>query len=110
MIVTFLRVVIGSILGETFLGPTFFLSLVGSIAAILIMGVLYQAAKDHISLIGISIFGTYTHTHATSLCVYYFLIRESSFFTLPLMIGILTGSIANTLSSQMQNINFKKLP
>jgi len=84
VIVIFLRVVIGSILGETFLGPTFFLSLVGSIAAILIMGVLYQAAKDHISLIGISIFGTYTHTLATSLCVYYFLIRESSFFTLPL--------------------------
>ena len=116
VIVTFLRVVIGSILGGTFLGPTFFLSLVGGIAAILIMGVLYQAAKNHMSLIGISIFGAYTHTLATSLCVYYFLIRESSFFTLlpfffslALLTGILTGSIANTLSSQMQNIifNFK---
>jgi uncharacterized membrane protein len=32
------------------------------------------------SLIGISIFGTYTHTLATSLCVYYFLIRESFFY------------------------------
>ena len=118
MIVTFLRVVIGSILGGTFLGPTFFLSLVGGIAIILIMSVLYQAAINHMSLIGISIFGAYTHTLATSLFVNYFLIRESSFFTLlpfffslALMTGILTGSIANTLSSQMQNIifNFKKL-
>jgi heptaprenyl diphosphate synthase len=116
VIVTFLRVVIGSILGGTFLGPTVFLSLVGSIAAILIMGVLYQAAKNHMILISISIFGAYTHTFTTSLCVYYFLIRESSFFTLlpfffslALLTGILTGSIANTLSSQMQNINFKKL-
>ena len=116
VIVTFLRVVIGFILGRTFLGPTFFLSLVGGIAAILIMGVLYQVAKNHMSLIGISIFGAYTHTLATSLSVYYFLIRESSFFTLlpfffslALLTGILTGSIANTLSSQMQNINFKKL-
>jgi heptaprenyl diphosphate synthase len=45
VIVTFLRVVIESILWGTFLGPTFFLSLVGGIAAILIMGVFYKAAK-----------------------------------------------------------------
>ena len=113
VIVTFLRVVLGSILGGTFLGPTFFLSLVGGIAAILIMGMLYKIGKNHISLIGISIFGAYTHTLATSLCVYYFLIRESSFFTLlpfffslALLTGILTGSIANTLTRQMQSINF----
>jgi heptaprenyl diphosphate synthase len=113
VIVTFLRVVIGCILGVIFLSPTFFLSLVGGIAVILIMGVLYQTTKNHMSLIGISIFGAYTHTLATSLFVNYFLIRESSFFTLlpfffslALMTGILTGSIANTLSSQMQNITF----
>jgi heptaprenyl diphosphate synthase len=67
VIVTFLRVVIGSILWGTFLGPTFFLSLVGGIKAIIIMGALYQAAKNHMSLIGIRIFGAYTHTLATSL-------------------------------------------
>jgi uncharacterized membrane protein len=89
--------------------------LVGGIAAILIMGVLYQAAKNHMSLISISIFGAYTHTLTTSLCIYYFLISDNFFtllpffFSLALLTGILTGSIANTLSSQMQNINFKKL-
>jgi heptaprenyl diphosphate synthase len=114
VIVTFLRVVLGSILGGTFLGPTFFLSLAGGIAAILIMGMLYKIGKNHMSLIGISIFGAYTHTLATSLCVYYFLIRESSFFTLlpffftlALLTGILTGSIANTLTRQMQGITLK---
>ena len=56
VIVTFLRVVLGPILDGTFLGPTFFLSLVGSIAAILIMGMLYKVGKNHMSLIGISIF------------------------------------------------------
>ncbi len=113
VIVTFLRVVIGSILGGTFLGPTFFLSLVGGIAAILMMGMLYKIGNNRISLIGISILGAYTHTLATTLCVYYFLIRESSFFTLlpfffslALLTGILTGSIANTLSRQMQDITF----
>jgi heptaprenyl diphosphate synthase len=118
VIVTFLRIILGSILGGTFLGPTFFLSLVGGIAAILIMGMLYKTGKNHMSLIGVSIFGAYTHTLATSLCVYYFLIRESSFFTLlpfffslALLTGILTGSIANTLIRQMQGItfNFEKL-
>jgi len=108
-----IMVVLGSILGGTFLGPTFFLSLVGGIAAILIMGMLYKIGKNHMSLIGISIFGAYTHTLATSLCVYYFLIRESSFFTLlpfffslALLTGILPGSIANTLTRQMQDIDF----
>ena len=91
VIVTFLRVVLGSILDGTFLGPTFFLSLVGSIAAILIMGMLYKVGKYHMSLIGISIFWAYTHTLAISLCVYDFLIRESSFFTL-LPFFVFTGS------------------
>jgi heptaprenyl diphosphate synthase len=118
VIVTFLRVVIGSILGGTFLGPTFSLSLVRGIAAILIMGMLYKIGKAHMSLIGISMFGAYTHTLVTSLCVYYFLIRESSFFTLlpfffsfALLTGVLTGCIANTLTRQMQDIsfNFEKL-
>lgn len=45
VIVTFLRVVIGSILGGTFLGSTFFLSMVGGITAILIMGMLYKIGK-----------------------------------------------------------------
>jgi heptaprenyl diphosphate synthase len=113
VIVTFLRVVLGSILGGTFLSPTFFLSLVGGIAAILIMGMLYKIGTTHISLIGIRIFGVYTHTLAISLCVNYFLIRESSFFTLlpfffslALLTGVLTSSIANTHSRQMQNITF----
>ena len=41
---------------ELFFGPTFFLSLLGGIAAILIMGMIYKAGKKHMSLIGISIF------------------------------------------------------
>ena len=112
VIVTFFRVVIGSTLRGTFLGPTFFLSLVGGIAAILIMGVVYQPAKNHMILINISIFEAYTHTLTTFLCVYYFLIRESSFFTLlpffslALLTGILTGAIAYTLTLQMQDITF----
>jgi uncharacterized membrane protein len=49
-------VVLGSKLDGTFLGPIFFLRLVGGIAAILIMDMLYKAVKNHMSLIGISIF------------------------------------------------------
>ena len=109
VIVTFLRVILGSILGGTFLGITFFLSLAGGLASIFVMGMLYRKGGKYLSLIGISIFGAYTHTLTTSVCVYYFFIRESSFFTLlpfffslALITGILTGSIANTLTRQMQ--------
>ena len=80
VIVTFLRVVLGSILGGTFLGPTFFLSLVGGIAAILVMGMLYKVGKNRMSLIGISILGAYTHTLATSLCLIFSYLREFFFY------------------------------
>ena len=112
MIITCLRVILGSILGGTFLGPTFFLSLAGGLASIVVMGILYFKSNEFLSLVGISIFGAYTHTLATSICVYYFLIRESSFFTLlpfffslALLTGILTGTIANKLIRQMQQAN-----
>ena len=111
VIVTLLRVVLGSILGGTFLGPTFFLSMVGGMASILVMGVIYKKSKKYLSLVGVSILGAYAHTLATSACVYFFLIREISFFTLlpfffslALITGTLTGSIANSLTRQMQQI------
>jgi heptaprenyl diphosphate synthase len=107
-IVTFLRVVLGSILGGTFLGPTFFLSLAGGMAGASIMCLIYNKGKGPFSLIGISICGAYTHTFITSVCVYFFLIKQISFFallpfffSLALVTGILTGLAGNLLSQKI---------
>lgn len=108
-IVTLLRVILGSILGGTFLGPTFFLSLTGGLAGTAIMCGIYNRGRGPFSLIGISICGAYTHTFVTAICVYFFLIKQVSFFTLlpfflslALITGILTGVAGNHLCREIR--------
>jgi heptaprenyl diphosphate synthase len=107
-IVTLLRVILGSILGGTFLGPTFFLSLAGGLAGTAIMCAIYNKGKGSFTLVGISICGAYTHTFVTAACVYIFLIKQISFFallpfffSLALITGIITGVVSNHLSEKI---------
>ena len=107
-IVTLVRVILGSILGGTFLGPTFFLSLAGGLASTAVMCGIYNRGKGPFSLIGISICGAYTHAFITAVCVYFFLIKQASFFillpfffSLALITGILTGITGNLLSRKI---------
>ena len=109
-IVTLLRVILGSILAGTFLGPTFFLSLAGGLAGTAIMCSIYNRGKGPFSLIGVSICGAYMHTFITAICVYFFLIKQTSFFvllpfffSLALVTGILTGMAGNLLSQKIEH-------
>jgi heptaprenyl diphosphate synthase len=70
-IATLLRVILGSIMAGAFLGPTFFLSLAGGLTGTGIMCGIYNRGKGPFSLVGISIFGAYTHTFITAICVYF---------------------------------------
>ncbi len=106
--VTLLRVILGSVLGGTFLGPTFFLSLVGGLTSTGIMCGFYNGGKGPFSLIGISVCGAYAHTFINAVCVYFFLIKQASFFvllpfffSLALITGVLTGVAGNYLSRHM---------
>ena len=106
--VTVLRIILSSILGGTFLGPTFFLSLVGGLAAVTAMALLYRAGTGPFSLVGISCFAAYAHILAVVLCVYFFFIRQGEFlhllpifFSLALVSGILTGTAANLLTQKL---------
>ncbi len=108
-IVTLLRVILGSILAGTFLGPTFFLSMVGGLAGTAAMCGVYNRGKGPFSLVGVSVCGAYTHTFITAICVYFFLIKQTSFFvllpfffSLALITGILTGMAGNLLSRKME--------
>jgi heptaprenyl diphosphate synthase len=108
-IVTFLRVILGSILAGTFLGPTFFLSLIGGLTGTAIMCGIYNRGKGPFSLVGVSVCGAYTHTFVTAICVYFFLIKQTSFFvllpfffSLALVTGILTGIAGNLLSQKIE--------
>jgi len=104
IIVTLLRVLIGSILFGTFLSPTFMLSLMGGVSSAIVMGVFYKFFPRYFSLIGISLFGAYAHTTVVIILVYYFIIHHKElFYLLPVFLffsavtGIINGIIANKL-------------
>ena len=106
--VTLLRIVLGSIIGGTFLSPTFFLSLFGGIAAVFTMSWIYYRGKSPFSLVGVSVCAAYTHTLTTVACIYFFWIQQEfffkllpSFFTFTLIAGVFTGIIGNFITKQL---------
>lgn len=108
--VTLLRVLLGSVLGGTFLSPTFFLSLAGGLASVGIMGLLFWKRRKAFSLVGISVAAAYAHTTAIFLCVFFLFIHQNVFFTLlpvfltfSLISGILTGLLANNITQHLSN-------
>ena len=96
LLVTSLRSIVGSIVIGTFLGPSFWLSLSGGIASALIMSFIYRFFSSVFSLIGVSIFGAYTHSLAQMFLVFWFLIqRKEIFYLLPIILffSLITGFV-----------------
>lgn len=116
LIVTGLRIFLGSIIGGTFLGPTFFLSFAGGLAAIFTMAGVYRRGGGPFSLIGVSVVGAVTHILAIAFAVYFIFIPQNAFLqllpiflSLALVSGILTGIVGNILSSRLiqANVTFR---
>ena len=112
LVVTGVRIFLGTIIGGTFLGPTFFLSLAGGLSSILVMALVYLRASRMFSLIGVSVVGAYAHILAVLLCVYFIFIRQDAFLhllpiflSLALVSGILTGIVGNILSARLTQAN-----
>lgn len=112
LIVTGVRIFLGAIIGGTFLGPTFFLSLTGGLAAILAMALVYRKGSGPFSLIGVSVVGAYAHILAITFSVYFVFIRQDAFLhllpfflSLSLVSGILTGIAGNILSARLTQAN-----
>lgn len=103
--VTFLRVVLGSVLGGTFLGPTFLLSLAGGMAGTFAMALLYRKGNGPFSMVGVSVAGACAHTAAIVICVYCLFVRQNAFLgllpfflTFAMVSGAATGFLADALS------------
>ena len=107
--VTLLRIFLGSLLGGTFLGPTFFLSLAGGLAAWAVMALVYQRKNAvGVSLVGISVLSAYAHTGAIFICVYFLFIHQETFlkllpffFMVALVTGVFTGMVANRVAHHL---------
>ena len=111
--VTLLRIMLGAIIGGTFLSPTFFLSLSGGLMSVFVMSWVYFHGKSPFSLVGVSVCAAYTHTLTTVICVYFFWVQQDFifkllpiFFMFTLFAGILTGIIGNFIAKKLTEREF----
>ena len=111
--VTLLRIMLGSIIGGTFLSPTFLLSFAGGVTSVFVMYWVYHRGKSPFSLVGVSVCAAYTHTLTTIICIYFFWVQQEFifkilpvFFIFTLIAGILTGIIANFIVIKLIAIKF----
>jgi len=111
--VTLLRIMLGSIIGGTFLSPTFFLSLSGGITSVFVMSWIYYHGKSPFSCVGVSVCAAYTHTLTTVICVYFFWVQQEFifkllpvFFMFTLTAGILTGITGNFIARKLTEREF----
>lgn len=116
LMVTILRVFLGTILMGTFFTPAFFLGMGGGIGSTLVMGMAYKHFKGIFSLVGISVMGAYTHNIVQLVIVYLLFIRHSEvFYVLPVLLlfgiltGILNGIAATYLTTHMARFSFVQL-
>ena len=110
LMVTIVRVFLGTVLVGTFLTPAFFLGMGGGIGSTLVMGCAYRKLHPLFSLVGISVMGAYSHNIIQLTIVYILFIRRAEvFYILPflLLFGIVTG-IVNGLAATYLTAHVKR--
>lgn len=111
IMVTLVRVVLGSLFTGTFLGPAFLLSFGGGLSSTLAMGFVFLKMPRLFSAIGISIIGALFHNSAQLVIAHFFFIGriEAILLIAPIiaLIGILTGAL-NGFLSEILIKNLKK--
>ena len=101
LFISLVRVFLVSILNTGLFSVAFFLSLSGAILSIMAMGLVKKITK--LSIVGISIIGSLSHSLGQIIMVAFFLNSFSAFNYLPIIImfaiptGILTGTITKEL-------------
>ncbi|MBI3592219.1 MAG: Gx transporter family protein [Nitrospirae bacterium] len=102
LMVTMIRVLLGSLLLGTFLGPAFFLSLSGGLAGTLSMGIVSAAFPRLFSLLGLSLIGALSHNIAQLFFAYLLFVQriEAVLVVAPVLIaaGTLTGAVNGIVS------------
>lgn len=109
--VTVVRVVVGSMITGTFLGPSFIISLTSGVVATLAMITAHHFFTRAFSLAGVSVIGAYAHSFTQVMVVYLLLIRHKEiFYILPfflsmsLLMGLATGLAAIILEKKLTDV------
>ena len=107
-LITCVRILIGNFFSGTFLGPAFFLSLVGGIISIIAMALIKYYAGKIFSMIGVSVIGAVFHTLSQLIVAGWLIVEPTGLlFFLPIMLfgavlmGTLVGFLALNLDRRM---------
>ncbi|MCC6345607.1 MAG: Gx transporter family protein [Nitrospirales bacterium] len=98
VMVTLVRVLLGSLLLGTFLGPAFFLSLGGGLAGVLSMALALRFLPGLFGPLGISLIGAFFHNAAQLLVAYLLFVQRIEAIVLVAPVLITTGVLAGTVN------------
>ena len=111
LMVTLIRVVLGSLFLGTFLGPAFFLSLAGGLGGTLSMGIVVSIFPRLFSPLGLSLIGAFFHNAAQLFVAYLLFVQriEAIIFVAPVLIGAgtMTGAV-NGISARYLLFEIRK--
>lgn len=106
------RSLLAALVSGKFLSVPFFLSLGGGLLSALVMGLLYNRLRD-LSVVGVSIAGSFTHNLAQIIIIHLFIIKQNAIFSLLpwlLTMALITGlSVGFTARWLLSLDPFKKL-
>jgi heptaprenyl diphosphate synthase len=111
LMITLIRVVVGSLFTGTFLGPSFILSLGGGICGTCAMGAVLRMGRKLFGPVGISLVGALFHNAAQLFLAYWLFIQriEAVLFISPVIIlmgtctGLVNGVITDILIKNLLN-------
>ena len=108
--VSIIRVFVVSIIIGTFLGPTFFLSLSGSLFSLMFLFLFKNINGKYFSVISLSLIAAFAHTTGQFLIVRFWIIpHDGIFYLLPIfMISALTFGLVNgIITRSLLSLNIK---
>jgi heptaprenyl diphosphate synthase len=112
LMVTLIRVTLGSIFTGTFLGPAFILSLGGGVTSVAAMGLVHRIFRRLFGPVGISLIGAFFHNTAQLILAYFLFIQriEAVILISPIIIfaGTLTGVVNGVVSDMLITKLLKK--
>ena len=109
MMITLIRVILGSLFTGTFLGPSFILSLGGGVCGTCSMGIMLLMSRKLFGPVGLSLIGALFHNAAQLFLAHWLFIQriEAVLFISPLI--ILIGTITGFMNGIVAEILVKNL-
>jgi len=104
LLITLIRVIVGSILMGTFLGPAFVLSLGAGVVSTIAMGIVHALTGKLFSPLGISLVGSLFHNLTQLVLAYLFFIGRIEVVLILAPIILVTGTITGTLNGLVSTL------